>query len=51
MVSGNSIKSILLIIVAAIILSACATKTTKKVGDYKKSKVSKFSGLDPFTVY
>ena len=48
MVSGNSIKSILLIIVAAIILSACATKTTKKVGDYKKSKVSQISG-DTYT--
>ena len=40
MALGNSIRSILLVIVAAIILSACATKTTKKVGDYKLSQIS-----------
>ena len=40
MVLGNSIRSVLLVIMAAIILSACATKTTKKVGDYEISKIS-----------
>ena len=44
MVLGNSIRSIVLVIVAIIVLSACATKTTKKVGDYKKDKVSQISG-------
>ena len=39
MVLGNSIRSIVLVIVAAIILSACASKTTK-VGDYKISQIS-----------
>ena len=40
MVLGNSIRSILLLIMAAIILSACAAKTTKKVGDYSISQIS-----------
>jgi peptidoglycan-associated lipoprotein len=40
MFMGNSIRSILLVIMAAIILSACATKTTKKPGDYEISKIS-----------
>ena len=31
MVLGNSIRSIILVIMAAIILSACAAKTTKKI--------------------
>jgi peptidoglycan-associated lipoprotein len=44
MILGNSIRSIVLVIVAIIVLSACATKTTKKVGDYKKDKVSQISG-------
>ncbi len=44
MVLRNSIRSVLLVIMATIILSACATKTTKKVGDDKKSKVSQISG-------
>ena len=39
----NSIRSVLLVIMATIILSACATKTTKKVGD-TKAKVSQISG-------
>jgi peptidoglycan-associated lipoprotein len=40
MVLGNSIRNIILVIMAAIILSACAAKTTKKVGDYKISQIS-----------
>ena len=36
----NLIRSVLLVIMAAIILSACATKTTKKAGDYQISKIS-----------
>jgi peptidoglycan-associated lipoprotein len=36
----NSIRNILLVMMAAIILSACAAKTTKKVGDYEKSQIS-----------
>ena len=40
MALGNSIRSILLVIMATIILSACATKTTKKAGDYEISKIS-----------
>ena len=40
MALGNSIRSILLVIVAAIILSACAAKTTKKI----ESAVSQISG-------
>ena len=31
MVLGNSIRSIVLVIMAAVLLSACATKTVKKV--------------------
>jgi peptidoglycan-associated lipoprotein len=48
MVLGNSIRSVLLVIMAAIILSACATKTTKKVGDYEISKISgdTFTGVE-----
>jgi len=40
MVLGNSIRNIIFVIMAAIILSACAAKTTKKVGDYKISQIS-----------
>ena len=36
----NSIRSILLVIMATIILSACAAKTTKKVADYGVSQIS-----------
>jgi peptidoglycan-associated lipoprotein len=39
MALGNSFRSILLVIMATIILSACATKT-KKVGDYQVSKIT-----------
>ena len=44
MVLGNSIRSIILVIMATIILSACATKTAKKVED----GISKISG-DTYT--
>ena len=40
MALGNSIRGILLVMMAVVILSACATKTTKKVGDYEISKIS-----------
>jgi uncharacterized protein YceK len=40
MALGNSIRNVLLVIMAAIILSACAAKTTKKVGDYGISQIS-----------
>ena len=40
MAIGNSIRSIILVIMAAVILTACATKTTKKAAD----SVSQISG-------
>ena len=44
MALGNSIRGILLVIVATIILSACAAKTTKKIG----TEISQISG-DTYT--